>query len=218
MTTRTISLFGALATNVVLVVFFVRALLHPADFTDFIYKTGIMIFMIEFMSLHSSGMFFGAAQKQQAGSKVMTLKLKLTLFVFYGMFIVVFAAMTGQWLGAVYFLVSLGGKVAYSKSINAEERLKPVAAGIAMLLLSTFTVVFTAGLLKKMFPFPHEVLSARPPGQSGLFIDSPQTLLVWGILYFSLMTLCEILIFRKSHGKATQTSFTSRTRPDEVPA
>ena len=148
----------------------------------------------------------------------MTLKLKLTLFVFYGMFIVVFAAMTGQWLGAVYFLVSLGGKVAYSKSINAEERLKPVAAGIAMLLLSTFTVVFTAGLLKKMFPFPHEVLSARPPGQSGLFIDSPQTLLVWGILYFSLMTLCEILIFRKSHGKATQTSFTSRTRPDEVPA
>ncbi|MFQ5512272.1 MAG: hypothetical protein ACE5EO_10520 [Candidatus Krumholzibacteriia bacterium] len=48
------------------------------------------------------------------------------------------------------------------------------------------------------FPFPPEVKSARPSGQGGLFVDTPQTLMAWGVIYFALMTLCELMIFRKS--------------------
>jgi len=206
MPTRTLSLILAIATNLFLAGLFYRALTHPVDFTDFIYKTGIMIFMIEFMSLHSSGMFFGAAHDQKGGKSVMTLRLKITLMAFYGMFIVVFAAITGQWLTALYFVVSLGSKATYSRSIDVEKRLTPVAAGIAMLLLSTFLVVFTASLLADWFPFPAEVRAAKPSGQSGLFIDKPQTLMAWGVIYFVLITFCEILIFRNGLKDARQES------------
>lgn len=172
---------------------------NPVYFKDFIYKTGIMIFMIEFMSLHSSGMFFGAAQKEgKTGKKVMTLKVKIVMFAFYNVIVITFASATGQWLAALYFVISLASKAIYSRSIDAEQRLAPVAAGIAMLLLSTCLVIFGAQFLANWFPFPPEVTSARPSGQSGLFIDTPQTLMAWGMIYFSLMTLCELMIFRKS--------------------
>lgn len=205
--TRIASLIGALATNVVLAGLFLRALLDPSDFTDFIYRTGIMIFMIEFMSLHSSGMLFGTVRnKKDAGNVFTSLKVKAGLITLYSVLIAGFAAATHQWLAAVYFIVSLIGKAAYSRSIDAQRRLEPVAAGIVTLLLSTFVVVFTAPLLAKWFPFSSEVTAARPAGQGGLFIDTPQTLMAWGIIYFSLMTLCEILIFRKSLRRTTTPS------------
>jgi hypothetical protein len=69
---------------------------------------------------------------------------------------------------------------------------------IAMLLLSVFLVVFGAQLIADWSPFPQEVTSARPSGQSGLFIDTPQTLMAWGVIYFFLITVCEIMIFRKA--------------------
>jgi hypothetical protein len=166
---------------------------------DFIYKTGLMIFVIEFMSLHSSGMFFGATQQEEkTGKKVMTIKVKIAMFAFYNVFVIAFASATGQWLGALYFVISLASKAVYSRAIDVKERLAPVAAGIAMLVISTFLVVFGAPLLAEWFPFPPEVLSARPSGQSGLFINTPQTLMAWGVIYFSLMTLCELMIFRRS--------------------
>ena len=65
--------------------------------------------MIEFMSLHSSGMFFGAAQKEgKTGKKVMTLKVKIVMFAFYNVIVITFASATGQWLAALYFVISLG--------------------------------------------------------------------------------------------------------------
>ena len=193
------SLLLAIATNLFLVGVFYSALIRPVDFKDFIYETGIMIFMIEFMTLHSSGMFFGAAsQVEKPGKKFMTVRVKIAMFVFYNLIVLAFASFTGQWLAALYFAVSLGGKAVFSRSIDAERRLAPVAAGIAMLLLSTFLVVLGAKLLANWFPFSAEVTSARPSGQSGLFIDTPQTLMAWGVLYFVFMTVCELMIFRKA--------------------
>ena len=211
MTGRIASLVAAVATNLFLAVLFYNALTNPVDYKDFIYKTGIMIFMVEFMSLHSSGMFFGAAQKKQkTGKIVMTPRVKMALVAFYGLFVTVFASFTGQWLIALYFVVSLVSKAVYSRSIDAEQRMAPVAAGIAMLLLSVFLVVFGAGLLSGWFPFPVEVKAARPSGQSGLFINTPQTLMAWGVIYFVLMSVCEITIFRKSLAGAGHNAETAR--------
>ena len=207
MIARTLSLLAAIATNLFLAGLFYRALSNPLYFKDFIYKTGLMIFVIEFMSLHSSGMFFGPAQQaKKTGKKVMTTKVKSALLVFYIMFVYAFASATEHWLAALYFVVSLASKALYSRSIDLERRLAPVAAGIAMLVISTFVVVFAAPLLANWFPFPPEVLSARPTGQSGLFINTPQTLMAWGALYFSLMTLCELVIFRRSLTQSSRKS------------
>jgi|GEM_PF-5661515 len=54
-----------------------------------------MIYIIEFMSLHPSGMFFGAAQKKKTGKKVMT--IKIAMFAFYNLVVIAFASATGQW-------------------------------------------------------------------------------------------------------------------------
>lgn len=195
---RTLSLFLAVASNVFLVGLFYRALTSPVTFTDFIYRTGIMIFMIEFMTLHSSGMLFGSAQQERrTGKRVMTTRVKVAMFAFYNLMVLAFASFTGQWLAALYFAVSLGGKAVFSRSIDPQKRLAPVAAGVTMLLLSTFAVVLGAKLLADWFPFPAAVRSARPPGQSGLFVSTPQTLMAWGVLYFSLMSVCEVMIFRR---------------------
>ena len=206
MLNRTASFAASIITNLILVGLFVRALMDPVEFKDFIYKTGLMIFVLEFMTLHSSGMFFGSQQKTDGKSPLKTVKAKIAMISFYSLFIVTFAAMTKQWLAAVYFVVSLVSKAFFSRAINPEQRMAPVAAGIVMLLLSTFIVVWSAGLLVDWFPFPSEVRSAKPAGQSGLFIDKPQTMVVWGILYFSLMTVCEVLIFRA--GLKKKPSFT----------
>lgn len=196
---RSVSFVGAVATNLVLVGLFYSALVRPQDYVSFIYKTGIMIFMIEFMTLHSSGMFFGASQQaKQKGRKIFGLREKIGLFAFYNLFVIGFAHFTGQWLAAAYFVVSLTGKAMYSSSIDARDRLAPVAAGIVMLLLSTFIVVFAAKPIAGWFPLPAEVRAARPPGQSGLFVSKPQTLMMWGVLYFLFMTVCEVAIFRRS--------------------
>lgn len=198
MVTRIVSLSIALATNLFMVGLFCRALTNPAGFTDFIYKTGIMIFVIEFMSLHSSGMFLGAVrEKMPSGKLAFSTKGKILLMAFYMIMVGAFAAGTGQWMPALYFFISLVGKATFSRTIEARKRLAPVAAGIAMLLLSTFIVVFSAQLLADWFPLPAEVRAARPPDQSGLFVSTPQTLLAWGAIYFSLMTVCEVMIYRK---------------------
>jgi hypothetical protein len=198
MISRTISLGIAMTTNLLLVVLFCRALTHPAGFTDFIYKTGIMIFVIEFMSLHSSGMFLGAVQQEgKTGKTALSTRGKIVLFAFYNIMVVAFAAGTGQWIAALYFFISLVGKATFSRTIDAQKRLAPVAAGIAMLVVATFVVVLSASLLADWFPLPAEVRAARPPDQGGLFVNTPQTLMAWGAIYFSLMTICELMIFRK---------------------
>lgn len=187
-----------MATNLFMVGLFCRVLINPAGFTDFIYKTGIMIFVVEFMSLHSSGMFLGAArQKEISGKIAIPFKGKILLMAFYTLMVVAFSVGTGQWMPALYFFISLVGKATFSRTIDAQKRLAPVAAGIAMLLLSTFIVIASAQLLADWFPLPAEVRAARPPNQGGLFVDTPQTLMAWGVIYFSLMTFCEVLIYRK---------------------
>jgi hypothetical protein len=50
MIARTGSLLVAVATHLILVGLFYSALIRPVDFRDFIYKTGLMIYFIEFMS------------------------------------------------------------------------------------------------------------------------------------------------------------------------
>ena len=165
MVSRAASLGISLATNLFMVGLFCRALTHPAMFAEFIYKTGIIIFVIEFMSLHSSGMLLGsAATKRKSGQTPFPAKGRFVLLPFYILMVGVFAA------------------------------------AIVMLLVSTFVVIFSAKFLADWFPLPAEVRAARPPDTSGLFVDTPQTLMAWGALYFSLMTVFEVLIYRK-HGE-----------------
>jgi hypothetical protein len=78
-----------------------------------------------------------------------------------------------------------------------------------MLLLSTFIVVFAANPIAAWFPMPAEARTARISGTGGLFVSKPQTLMMWGVLYFMFMTVCEVAILRKS-AKASKSAFLRR--------
>ncbi len=212
---------AAVVANASLAAWFASALRDPASHVDLVYRVGVMVFVIEFLSLHSSGMLFGAASRaarpatrshEAAGDAVgawaaspartggrvagrlhgalsVSARTRAALVAFYLVMVVGFAAATGQWIAAAYFAVSVVAKALSAGSVDAGTRLRPVAAGIALLLLSTFTVIVTAGWLARTFPLPDAVLAARPSDQGGLFVDTPQTLLAWGVIYFGAMTL-----------------------------
>ncbi len=207
---------AAVATNVWLAAWFASALRDPAAHVDLVYHVGIMLFVIEFLSLHSSGMLFGTAARRSAVERAagrwresvvrpararhravasaaravpVSRMLRGGLVAFYLLMVLGFAASTGQWIAAVYFAASVVAKALSAGSVDAEARLRPVAAGIVFLLSGTFAVIAAASWLSRTFPLPAEVVAARPPEQGGLFVDTPQTLLAWGVFYFGATAL-----------------------------
>jgi hypothetical protein len=75
------------------------------------------------MSLHSSGMFLGAAQEAaKKGKKVLTLKATIGLFAFYNIVVITSRRNTGQWPAALYFFMILVGTAGLSRSIRLVPR------------------------------------------------------------------------------------------------
>lgn len=202
-----ISFFLALFGNLSLGGMFLFAFLSPSRYADFVLRTGMLIFLIEFLSVHSSGMAFGVRKREgKGGSRQFVLRVKgpgggilqrnpkFTLIGLYSTFVVTFALIFQNWFLPLYFFVSL-----LAKFFGAKGRTSNLRVGLPLLLFlgTTFFTVFFGGFLAKLFPIPPYVLGERLPGSSGLFVDTPQTFLVWGILYFFLMSISEVFLFAK---------------------
>lgn len=197
------SLVISLGGNIFLVSIFARALLSPLTHADFIFKTGMMLFVVEFLSIHSGGML-GApvveGQKKKALFIRKMIGIPITFFLlgFYALFVLVFGFALKSWFIPLFFLVSLMMKVFSNKVTH-----NPFSSAISIILLifSVMVVALTSPILQMLFPFPAEVLEQKMPNSSGLFIDAPQTLLVWGILYFSFTILADIILFWKGRAR-----------------
>ena len=183
-----ISLTGPLT----LVVLYAQALIRPQDHASFIFRAGIAIYLIEFLSIHSSGMLLGArgtAHKKKPS--------RFFLLGLYAVFTLGFMVKLDSWFIGLSFLLSLCAKVFLSRSVREDITRPQIAFSAVNLLFCTFIVVLPALLLKKMFPIPQSLIAEHANGFSGLFVDTPQTLLVWGILYFAITVLFNMLMFFK---------------------
>ncbi len=131
-----------------------------------------MLFIAEFLSIHSSGTLSGISGKD--------IKQKMPLFLFYMLFVVVLLATTQSPQIFYFLIVSFFTKFFIHRNAPAKETfVKP----ILVLLGTTFFVTFAGWLLKILIPLPDYVLMQKPSNVSGLFVEIPQTILVWGILY-----------------------------------
>ena len=69
-----------------------------------------------------------------------------------------------------------------------------------LLLGTTFAVGFAEPILK-VIPISSQITSQRTESVGGVFMDTPQTILVWGIIYYSIDTYLDIKYTLKSRSK-----------------
>ena len=159
-------------SNFFLAVPFIYAILEPEKNIDFIYNTSIMLFIAEFITIHSSAMLSGTPDKE--------LGRKTFLFFFYMAFVFAFSLVSKS-KNIFYFLtVSFFIKFFIHKNeSNADRIVKPIIVFVS----SAFLVTFTSGIWKSLIQIPLPVLMHKQDNISGLFVEIPQTILAWGILY-----------------------------------
>lgn len=199
--TAFLSFLISLTGPVTLVALYAQALVRPEEHAAFIFRAGIATYIVEFLSIHSSGMLSGERKDKHKKKSD-----RFFLLGFYMIFIVGFMASLHCWFIGLYFILSLCTKVFMSQSVKDDINKSQIAFSAGNLLCCTLIVVALASFLRKAFPFPESILAQHPKGTSRLFVDTPQTLLAWGILYFSCTVVFNTIIFLK-HTAQTEKAF-----------
>ncbi|MBI5135479.1 hypothetical protein HZA86_04590 [Candidatus Uhrbacteria bacterium] len=185
---RTLSAFTAFGGYLVLSWAYASALLWPSDHALFIQKTAGALYFFEFFSIHSSGFFFhpgGEFRRQWKG---------IALIGFYSIFALAFSVVFhDRWL-FLYFFLSLFSKFASTK-VSEKDYRKTMITIIPFIGWTFFCMVFTAWLWALLFPFP-------PDNSTPQWVGGPQSVLVWGALYFVTLAVMEIhtILFSKPAG------------------
>lgn len=183
---KTIILF---ASNGLIIWLFLRALLYPEVYTEWIYKNAILIFIFEFLSIHSSCIstaFTPENKKNGITSIFLTILIYLYFAVFAGF-------MFGNWFLPLYFIISTCIKIYGATKFSLQKSIIPPIT-VIFFIVSAFSIIFAEPLIKTLFPLPARVLQSRPAGASGLFIETPQTTIVWGIVYFSIYFIANMVL------------------------
>lgn len=196
----TLALIISVGGNLFLAVWFLSALLNPIAHVNFIVQTGIWLFLVEFFSIFVSG--FGEKSVRFGFANILS-----TAFMFS--IIAIFAIVFGWlFLGNIYLpLIFLGSTLAkiFGQQATSGESYRVYA--IPLLLGSTLAVfMIEPEFWVNLFPFPENFNQFQPAdwakriesGEiSGEFVERPQTMLVWGIIYFTLAAVIELVLFKK---------------------
>jgi hypothetical protein len=191
------SFLGSLIGLLVLVCLYARALIWPQEYAQFVFRMGMMIFVIEFISIHSSGILSGTKNNKLKDNNWNWAKMpsKLFLICLYGLF--VFASMFAlqSWLIGIVFFISLSQKILINRFIEEKERKIQILFPVINLFASVFIAELIGPFLKSSFPISSEISSQWTKGTSGSWVETPQKLLAWGILYFSFTIAFNIFIY-----------------------
>ncbi|HUW22135.1 MAG TPA: hypothetical protein VMW41_05740 [Candidatus Bathyarchaeia archaeon] len=163
---------------------FLQALVFPLKNVDFIYEGAIITYFIEFINIHSTVSLLMARSRQTVSK--LTVQSLLLVYLFFAFILMLNAK---NKLLIIYFTISLINKILFNQSLPN----KNTSFIVTFLLLgSVGLAILTGPVWKFLFPFPPEVLLMRPKNISGLFVDVPQILLAWGVIYTLAMGIYEI--------------------------
>jgi membrane-associated HD superfamily phosphohydrolase len=135
--------------------------------------------------MHSSVVIYG--EPTSSSKKVP----KTTLFFVYAVFLLPLLFLSNNLWRVVYFLISLFAKFMGHKSTPESKHF--VSTFIVFFI--TFPIIFFSGIWNFLFPLPQEVLINKPQNVQGLVVESPQTFLVWGIVYSIGVAIVELILF-----------------------
>lgn len=173
-------------SSIAIIGFFVQALLYPESNVNWIYSSAIIIFVVEFLSIHSSAMMMGDVLSKNKK------KNATYLFLFYLFFTVVMTVAFKNYILPFLFILSTYIKFFMVRHIQTSKTYLLVA--ILTLIVSLIIVSVGASFLQNLFPFPQEVLMAKPADATGVFVEVPQTVLAWGVMYFSIQFLINLFL------------------------
>lgn len=199
----------SIGSNLFLAWLFLRALLRPLANIDFIVQTGIWLFIVEFLSIFVS---IGKGERTSMRLGFTGFFVGTVGFLMISAFAIVFGWL---FLGNIYlpiiFLSSTLAKIFSQQATH--ERSEVLAFSIPLLLGSLFIVFFIFGpeFWVKLFPFPENFDQYTPVDWaektrhgdiSGEFVERPQTMLVWGIIYYLFAAAIEFFFFMKRRKNA----------------
>ncbi|OHA49119.1 MAG: hypothetical protein A2991_04170 [Candidatus Terrybacteria bacterium RIFCSPLOWO2_01_FULL_58_14] len=187
-----VSSFGLSAlSGFFLVGLFVSALRNPLANADFIFRIGPLLVMIEFLSLVATGVLRGGKVTHHPswGHEIFYRYFPLGAIVTLSIMLIwVF----NDWYIPVVFIASFVAKHFWTRTSVREGLL---AFSVVLLLILLLATLFAAQILEKIFPFPPELRDFQPEISGGSFGESPQTLLVWGALYYGTLLTVETVLF-----------------------
>ncbi|MEZ5595194.1 MAG: hypothetical protein R3E84_02195 [Pseudomonadales bacterium] len=165
---------------------------------------GIGLLLMEFLTLHSGGLFAGIALAQP---RVLDrLKYFAIMLVFYAVFAWAFAAGTGSTSLLLVFAGVMTGRAVtlfLGDAADREALAKRSALGIVAFLTVTFGTIFidvpemgiTRQLLDEVYP---------DRGDGGVWNRYPERAIVGAAVYFALMGLAELTVLRSRSGAAVR--------------
>lgn len=200
-----ISFALSLAGNIFLAGIFVSSLLHP-EIKSLFYQTGAFMYIMEFLSIHSSGIAFGIRKHEHQNSQqkfanffsvpglknFLRTNQKFSLVFFYTLFATGIGIIASAWYVPLYFFVSIAIKFFGKKALGDELRI-----GLPVLLFIMATIISFI-----ILPFFTKIFSY---GAKSVLTDSSGAFMAWGIVYFVSLSFAEIVLFIKK----------SLTRPGE---
>ena len=181
---------------------FLAVWIHPFIFGELSVKTAMLTMLVEFFLIHATG-FFTAIANQPRSDRKLRIGGVLGLSVFYVLMIGAFAWSFGEWWPLLAFGWLAVGKLAWirnSAPLSDDDTMWQMAAWAGSVVAYLFACAFTV-----MVPMPrlgmHEELQPQfgfGQGQSGLWIEQPQTVVAMGALYFGLLCATKLLAARWS--------------------
>ncbi|MDP2974375.1 MAG: hypothetical protein Q8N60_04960 [Candidatus Diapherotrites archaeon] len=172
---------------------FAWALFDPGFATVFLLPSGFMIFVLEFISIHSIPFTLMVTKGLGGAKKVPGI---IGLYAFYSVFVAGFGAAVGNLLSLPFFWFTSAMKIIDQRNRVESEIMsgKYAFSVIAFILLIGGAAILFSGNCPLGQGAKEVKLFSSSSGQvSGLFADCPQILAVWGTIYFLLMAITELL-------------------------
>lgn len=160
-------------------------------------RTGLLMMLVEFILVHATGMLGGMALARKAGDGS-PWKLLLGFTGFYLLFVGAFAWQFQAWWPLLALAWLLAGKVALLLQPIADERKKlrlqaDWALGVLAYLVGAFATTF---LPVPRLGLERAVVSAAELPGSGHWVSQPQSVVAFGLFYFSVLALSKAFDWR----------------------
>lgn len=170
--------------------------IEPLRFGADAVKTGLIVMLLEFLVVHSSGFFAVLVYDPEASRARRTLCV-LGLGLFYLLFVLAWAASFGEWwpLGAFAWLIgSRLGSIWIDPLPLEDERTRQIVFWAVSVVLYLGGVVATVATPLPHFGMPPELVPSLGLSGGGVWIEEPHRVIAFGALYFGGLAAVKLLV------------------------
>ena len=181
----------SLISTLTLIWMFVRALIMPVEYHDFVFNVGIMVFFTEFFTLVF--MILIMEYKKIIQDKIISgqekfkqaVKLSLVILLLLGV-LALFLILSKTYDLLIIFVLSLVSKFfGHMSGLRSIDRVNEIVKPVIILMAVAFFAAFTGFIWQIIFPFGPEVWALKPAGVE--ISGSIQGIFVAMILYYAIL-------------------------------